>query len=153
MIVTTLENLPHQMALSPNMRKALEYLKSVKPEGLQPGQIEIDGKNVYVMIQAYETRPADAAVRLEAHRNYIDIQYVAAGEEAMGWAHIDALQNPTAYNAEKDVWYGTLPVTGITQVQVMPGQATVFFPEDAHAPKLAVGAPVNVLKIVVKVRV
>jgi len=153
MIVTTLENLPRQMALSPNMRKALDYLKNVQTAGLQPGQIEIDGKNVYVMIQAYETHPANAEVRLEAHRNYIDIQYVAAGEEAMGWAHIDALQNPTAYNPEKDVWYGTLPASGMTLVQVMPGQAAVFFPEDAHAPKLAVAAPVNVLKIVVKVRV
>ena len=153
MIVTTLENLFHQVALSPNMRKALEYLKTVQTAGLQPGQIEIDGKNVYVMIQAYETRPADAAVRLEAHRNYIDIQYVASGEEAMGWAHIASLQNPTAYNPEKDVWYGTLPTSNMTQVQVMPGQAAVFFPEDAHAPKLAVAAPVNVLKIVVKVRV
>jgi YhcH/YjgK/YiaL family protein len=153
MIVTALENLSHQMAMTPNMHKALEYLKSVKVAGLQPGQVEIDGKNVYVMIQAYETRPADAEVRLEAHRNYIDIQYVATGEEAMGWAHIAALQNPMAYNAEKDVWYGTLPAAGMTQVQVMPGQAAVFFPEDAHAPKLAVAAPVNVLKIVVKVRV
>ena len=71
----------------------------------------------------------------------------------MGWAHIAALQAPTPYNAEKDVWYGTLPVSGMTLVQVMPGQAAVFFPEDAHAPKLAVAAPVNVLKIVVKVRV
>jgi biofilm protein TabA len=153
MIVTKLENLSHQVALSPNMSKALEYLKNVQTAGLQPGQIEIDGKNVYVMIQAYETRPAAAEERLEAHRNYIDIQYVAAGEEAMGWAHIDALQNPTAYNPEKDVWYGTLPASGMTLVQVAQGQAAVFFPEDAHAPKLAAAAPVSVLKIVVKVRV
>ena len=153
MIVTTLENLSHQMALSPNMRKALEYLKNVQPAALQPGTVEIDGKNVYAMIQVYATNLPAAEVRLEAHRNYIEIQYVAAGEEAMGWAHIDALQNPTAYNPEKDVWYGTLPVSGMTLVQVMAGQAAVFFPEDAHAPKLAVAAPSNVLKIVVKVRV
>jgi len=153
MIVTALENLPHQIAISPNMHKALEYLKNVPAAGLAPGQVEIDGKNVYVMIQAYETRPAADEERLEAHRNYIDIQYVAAGEEAMGWAHIAALQNPTAYNPEKDVWYGTLPAAGMTRVQVMAGQAAVFFPEDAHAPKLAVAASANVLKIVVKVRV
>jgi biofilm protein TabA len=145
MIVTSIENLFHQMAM--------DYLKNVRPADLQPGQIELDGKKVYVMIQAYETRPAGAEVRLEAHREYIDIQYVASGEEAMGWAHINSLQNPTAYNPEKDVWHGALPANSLTLVQVQAGQAAIFYPEDAHAPKLAVSQPAAVVKIVVKVHV
>jgi len=153
MIITSLENLSHQLAMTPAMQKALDYLKNVHPADLQPGQIELDGKNVYVMIQAYETLPVAPEVRLEAHRNYIDIQYVASGKELMGWAHIAALRNPTAYNPEKDVCHGTLPANEMSLVQVSAGQAAIFYPEDAHAPKLAVSKPEAVVKIVVKVRV
>jgi biofilm protein TabA len=153
MIVTTLENLSHHMAMTPSMQKAIDYLKSTHPADLQPGQVELDGKNVYVMIQTYETRPITPEVRLEAHREYIDIQYVACGIELMGWAHIDAIQNPTAYNAEKDVCYGTLPANDMSLVQVAEGQAAIFYPEDAHAPKLAASKPAAVVKIVVKVHV
>jgi biofilm protein TabA len=153
MIVTSLENLSHQIAMTSALKKAMDYLKNVHPADLQPGQVEIDGKNIYAMIQAYETRPASAEVRLEAHREYIDIQYVATGVEVMGWADIHALQNPTEYNAEKDVWHGTLPASEMTAVRVAAGKAAVFFPEDAHAPKLAVSSPTPVLKVVVKVRV
>jgi biofilm protein TabA len=153
MIVTSLENLPDQMAMTPAMQKAVDYLKNVHPAELQPGQVELDGKNVYVMIQTYETRPITPEVRLEAHRDYIDIQYVASGEEWMGWAHIHSIQNPTAYNPEKDVFYGTLPANGMSLVQVLAGQAAIFYPEDAHAPKLASSKPAGVVKIVIKVHI
>lgn len=153
MIVTTLESLSHQMVMTPAMQKAVDYLKSVRPADLQPGQVELDGKNVYVMIQTYETRPITPEVRLEGHRDYIDIQYVASGKELMGWAHIDSIQNPTAYNAEKDVCYGTLPANDMSLVQVSEGQAAIFYPEDAHAPKLAASKPAAVVKIVLKVHV
>jgi YhcH/YjgK/YiaL family protein len=41
----------------------------------------------------------------------------------------------------------------MTPVRVAAGEAAVFFPEDAHAPKLALSTPEPVLKVVVKVRV
>jgi biofilm protein TabA len=153
MIATTLEFIPRQMAMSADLQKALDFLKQANLAELQPGRIEIDGQNVYALVQAYETLPITASVKFEAHRQYIDIQYIASGEEVMGWADLKALQDVTAYNPEKDVLHGMLPAGEMTPVRVAAGQAAIFWPEDAHAPKLAVSSPAPVKKVVVKVRV
>ena len=154
MIVAALKDLSHQIALSPAMQQALDYLNHVQTSTEpQSGRVEIDGKRVYALYQDYETIPAGAEVRFEAHRQYIDIQYITSGEEMMAWTNIDTLQNPTEYNPEKDVLHGTLPAATSTPVRVTAGQAAIFYPEDAHAPKLACSTPTAVHKIVVKVQI
>jgi biofilm protein TabA len=153
MIVAALDDLPAQMAGSARMKKAMDFLQANRTaEGLGE-RVEIDDKDVYAMFQVFETVPPGAEIKLEAHRQYIDIQYIVSGEEVMGWAHVSELHGATPYNPEKDVFEGTLPAARLTPVLVKPGQAAVFFPEDAHAPKLAAGQPARVKKIVVKVRV
>jgi biofilm protein TabA len=153
MIVADLENLAAQASPAANLRRGLEWLKENCARADLPERIDIQGKDLYVLVQAYETQPAGAEVRLEAHRNYIDIQYVVSGEEMMGWGPVRALRDATPYNPEKDVFHGLLPAAEMTSIQVRAGQAAIFYPEDAHAPKLAVAQPVAVRKIVVKVRV
>jgi biofilm protein TabA len=153
MIVAALEYLAGQAVSPAGLKKGLAWLKEHGGDASLPERVEIDGKAVYALVQTYETIPAGAEVKLEAHKNYIDIQYIVSGEEMMGWADVRALRQPTAYNPDKDVFHGTLPVIEMTPVQVHPGQAAVFYPEDAHAPKLAVTEPQTVRKIVVKVRV
>ena len=153
MIVAELNHLAAQVPLTPAMQKAIDFLANLLASGLQPGRIEIDGANLYALIQVYDTAPAGDEVRLEAHQQYIDIQYIAAGEEAIGWAPVTVWHNPTAYNSDKDVWYGTLPAQEITSVRLTTGQAAVFYPEDAHAPKLACASLQPVTKVVVKVHI
>ena len=153
MLVTALENIPQQAALTPRLRKALDFLNNAHPSELPPGRVEIDGADVYALVQAYETETAEAEVEMEAHRKYIDVQYIASGEEMMAWAHLTDLRSPSAYNPEKDVLHGMLPAGETTPVRVSAGQAAIFYPEDAHAPKLSVSSPCAVKKVVVKVRV
>jgi biofilm protein TabA len=151
MIVAALSHLPGQTTQSARMQQALAWLQANCSNPDLPARIEIDGKAIYAMVQEYETAAAGGLVKCEAHRAYLDIQYIATGEEMMGWAALDTLQNPTAYNPDKDVLFGEVAAAALTPVQVRAGQAAIFFPEDAHAPKLAVGAPCAVRKIVVKV--
>jgi YhcH/YjgK/YiaL family protein len=153
MIVAALEYLAGQAVSPAGLKKALEWLQEHAADALLPERVEIDGKAVYALVQAYETIPAGAEVKLEAHKRYIDIQYIVSGEEMMGWADVRALRQPTAYNPDKDVFHGLLAASEMTPVQVRAGQAAVFYPEDAHAPKLAVSTPTAVRKIVVKVQV
>jgi YhcH/YjgK/YiaL family protein len=153
MIITDLEHLPQQVNLTVAVQNSLKFLQDPHSADLQAGRVEIDGKTVYAMIQAYETLPAGSEVKFEAHRQYIDIQYMAAGEEVMGWVALEELPATTPYDAEKDVVHGLLPPGKMTPVRVRAGQAAVFFPEDAHAPKLAVSTPAPVKKIVIKVAV
>jgi YhcH/YjgK/YiaL family protein len=47
---------------------------------LEPGVVEIDGKNIFAQIIDLTTRDA-AENRPEVHRRYLDIQFLAWGEE------------------------------------------------------------------------
>jgi len=152
MIVAALEHLPAQAAQNAAMQKAWDWLLANRANPDLPARVEIDGKAVFALVQAYETAPAGETVKCEAHRQYLDIQYIVSGEEMMGWAPLDALGSLTAYNPDKDVLFGEVPSSALTPVQVRAGHAAVFFPEDAHAPKLAVGTPCAVRKIVIKVQ-
>ncbi len=153
MIVAELDELAKQLALTPALQKALDFLGAHrKGEGLAE-RVEIDGAAVYALVQEFETVPAAAEIDFEAHRLYLDIQYVVSGEELMGWAPLSELTGAGAYNPAKDVLHGMFPAAAMTPVRVKAGQAAVFFPQDAHAPKLAGDRPGWVKKIVVKVAV
>jgi biofilm protein TabA len=152
MIVTALDHLVQQTVQTPAMHKALVWLQANCSNPDLPGRVEIDGKEVFALVQAYETKRAGEVLSFEAHRKYIDIQYICTGEEMMGWAPLDALQNATAYNPDKDVLEGDVLAKEMTPVLVRAGHAAIFYPEDAHAPKLAAGMPGAVRKIVMKVK-
>ena len=151
MIVTDLEHAPQQMALTPALQKALDFLWSVRGQILTDGRVEIEGEQVYALVQSYETRSGEP--KFEAHRKYLDIQYMSDGEEVIGWAFIDRMAVDVAYDAVKDVCLGRVPAGEMCSVRLYAGQLAVLYPSDAHAPRIAAGEPVSVKKIVVKVAV
>ena len=151
MIVAKLEQIAQQAALSPRLHKGLEFLQQLDPQGLEPGTIEVEGREVYAMVQSYTSRPVTDSPRFEAHRKYLDIQYLVSGTEAMGWAPLEQLEVNMPYNAEKDVMLGTVPAAARTLVPFTAGYAILLYPSDAHGPGLAAGEPEPIVKIVVKV--
>lgn len=87
----------------------------------------------------------------EAHRKYIDVQFVAAGVEEMGYANVDTLTVKKPYDETAD--YALFDGAG-TFVKVPTGSFTIFFPQDGHIPGSAIdGQPAAVRKVVVKVAV
>jgi len=150
MIVTDLARLEEQTALSTAMRRALDFLRRAQIQNLADGRIEIDGDQVYAVVQSYETLESNEW-RFEGHRRYIDLQYIAAGEEIIGWASLERATITALYDESKDVWLGTVSPNAITPVRLSARQVAVFYPADAHAPKHSAGAPMRVKKIVVKV--
>jgi biofilm protein TabA len=153
MIVTKLDELLHQCAEHPSLLKAVEFLQGVQGQELEDGRIEIDGKKVYALVQSYLGKTEIHQPRLEAHRRYIDVQYLVSGKELFGWAPLEAMAESDEYNEEKDVVHGNAAEDALTLVRLSPGQLAVVFPEDAHAPGLADGTPAPVKKIVVKVAI
>jgi len=153
MIVTHLTNAREQMALTPGMRKALDFLNDASGKELPDGRVELDGNRVFALVQSYQTLPAGDEVLFEAHRDYIDVQYVARGREIMGWAPAEQLASRVAYDPANEAWLATLPAQVATFVRLEAGYIAVLHPADAHAPRLAAGAPAGVKKIVVKVAV
>jgi YhcH/YjgK/YiaL family protein len=152
MIATDLMHIERQVLLTPTLVKAIEFLRRPDLAALSVGRVEIDGDRVFALPQRYETAPAETP-RFEYHRKYIDIQFIVEGEEVIGWAPSGQMKITEPYDREKDVTFGTVPPDAMTPVRLRAGQLAVLYPEDAHAPRLAAGAPAKVCKIVVKVEV
>jgi biofilm protein TabA len=152
MIVDRLEEAKQYCRLHPGFDAAFDLLTSTPYDELGPGRHEVMGESLVLIIDHVETSRPDAG-RLEAHRKYIDVQYIIPGKEAVaqefGW-------RPTAtcgkaavpFDKEKDiVFFADKPELQFT---LPPGYFAVFFPGDAHAPMLASG---TIRKAVVKVAV
>jgi YhcH/YjgK/YiaL family protein len=148
MIFDTLANADFYRSLHPGFEKAFEFLKRADLATMEKGTYEIDGKNVYAMVQGGPGKKS-ADARLEAHDRYIDIQYLIEGNERIGWKpRRECITTSSAYNSEKDiVFYGDVPQTTLAFV---PGSFALFYPFDAHAPMISDG---EVRKCVVKVKV
>jgi biofilm protein TabA len=151
MIVAKLDQIAEQAAISPRLRKGLDFLQNLDPKALEPGTVEIDGSEVYAMIQSYTSRPVTENPRFEAHQKYLDVQYLVSGTEAMGWAPLDQLAVNVPYDEERDRSLGTVPASARTLVLFGAGYPILLYPSDAHSPGLAAGEPQPILKVVVKV--
>lgn len=147
MILDNIKNASLYYNLSERIQLGLKYLQETDLSKLEPGKYEIDGTNVYAAVSSYETRTMDL-VKWEAHRKYIDIQYIIEGSEKMGYSYITEMNSPTEYNEAKDVLFYQGNGDFVT---VRSGNFAIFFPEDVHAPNMAVDTPSAVKKVVVKV--
>ena len=151
MIHDTLQNSARYEVLSPRFARAFAYLRGV--DGTQAlGRHELDGDNVFALVQKYTTKAVEAAL-FEAHRKYIDVQFVQSGRETILWAPLATMREETmAYDEKKDVALWKL-VPHVTPVHLSAGHFVILFPEDAHAPTVVWETPTEVFKVVVKVRV
>lgn len=148
MILDKLENVDLYRGLNPLFAAAFDYLQKTDLNQLAPGRYEIQGKEVYAIVQEYPARKRDQG-RWEAHRNYVDLQLIVSGEEVMGFANLADLRSLSDYDAAKDVEH--LEGEGIF-FNVPQGFFTIFGTRDAHMPCLEPGRPANVRKVVLKIR-
>jgi YhcH/YjgK/YiaL family protein len=153
MIVTDLAHAREQIRHTPAMQKALDFLGTVRGQELADGRIEIDGSRVYALVQSYRTVLPGDPLSLEVHRKYIDVQYVMAGHEVIGWAPDGRLTVTSDYEEGREAWFGTVAAGQAAFVWMAAGDLAVLYPTDGHAPRLAAGGPSAVKKIVVKVAV
>jgi len=131
--------------------KAFSFLKTSDLQGLELKRYDIDGDNLYAPVSEYLTKNEEDA-KYEAHRKYIDIQYIINGKELMGVAPLSQKKDILEpYDSAKDIEF--LTVTGGENYLALPGRFFIFFPEDAHRPGLKDGENSPVRKIVVKVKV
>ena len=134
--------------VNPRMHKAFALSASTDWTTMEPGIHELDGKDIYVNVMERELKQKPDA-KLEVHNEYIDIQVLISGrEESFGWSERKDLKLPQGeFDAEKDIqFFDDVPQTYYT---LRPGQFTVLFPEDGHAPMVGEG---TMRKIIVKVR-
>jgi len=150
MIAAELREVERQAPATPGLRQAFAFLRRPDVAALPDGRHPIDGDRVFALVQRYET-VAEQAPRFETHRRYVDVQYLVAGEEVIGWAPAARLAVTAPYDAAQEACFGTVAAGAWSPVLLRAGELAVLYPEDAHAPKLAARAPSSVHKIVVKV--
>ncbi len=114
------------------------------------GRYEIDGDDIYAIVAEYQSKPI-SELRFEAHKKYIDIQIVLAGEELLGVADVNSLSVEEAYSTEKDVAFYCQPKI-YTSVLLKPGLFAVLYPHDAHQPGMMTNESCNVRKLVIKIK-
>lgn len=146
MILDSLKNAGLYNSVNPRFAKTFEYLLKTDFSALADGRYEIDGDEIYMMVQERDLKkPEDAA--LEVHDRYIDIQLILEGRESFGWSDRAALSSPRGeMDTTKDIlFYDDKPSTYFT---LGPGEMAVLFPGDGHAPLVGDG---RVRKCIVKV--
>jgi biofilm protein TabA len=153
MILSNLEHISQQVVLTPNMEKALLFLRQPDVRLLSDGRVAIDGDKVFAIVSTYITRQLGEVVELEGHKKFIDIQFLANGYERIGWIPTEDVPVTVSYDENKDFWNGDLLGEQLTWVKLAAGQAIILYPSDAHAPQSADGVPALVKKIVVKVAI
>ena len=151
MIVDKIENAHLYGSISKRLAKGFKLLKDGL-EAKESGRYDVDGGGLYYMIQRYETKPVEEG-RVESHRKYIDIQFIAEGEEMIGYMPIDTLKVEIPFDAETDVAFYKPRVEDMMKVRLKAGMFCVLFPDDAHMSCRQLNGASDVTKIMVKVKI
>ena len=146
MIVCPWKALGRYAAVIPGLEEAISLVAGL--ETMEPATYPLSGGG-RVMVQRGTTLSTENA-QLEAHRDYLDIQYIVKGQEVVGWAPLETLTPAGEFNTAKDVgmYEGKCDF-----LRVGEGLCYVVFPEDAHMPSRHLDAPNEYQKIVVKLKV
>lgn len=127
----------------------MEFLKNATPD-IENGVHELNSK-VKAIVSEYETKKVNEN-GFEAHRKFIDIQYVLQGAEKVCCLPVDQLQLTTSYREENDAAFFSACSQPV-EMTIGNGFFAVFFPQDGHMPCLSFDKPQKVKKVVVKVEV
>ena len=146
MIVDSLKNCDKYVSCHDGFDKAFAFLRRASEENLSVGRYEIDGDRVFAFIQEYTSKTESS---FEAHKNYIDIQFILSGTEVMKVCDISQVKISVPYT-EDVMFFEDNERASVTVVE--SGEYGIFFPWDAHKPGLCFDTPEEVKKVVVKVK-
>ena len=114
MIFDTIDNIKNYKGLG-RVYQALEFLAKTDFNNVELGRYELDGDNIYYMVQNYDTDPNKTIS--EAHNKYIDIQFMVKGEELIGVAPVECDKTETEALPQNDVWFYECKTEPITLIE------------------------------------
>lgn len=153
MIIESLQNASKYMGVHPLFEQAFAYINNTDLNQLEPGKYEV-AEGLLAIISVAPGKTAEASLaKFECHNKNIDIQLCIKGHERIGWKPRQKCVTPNGeYSDEKDVqFFHDAPDM---YFDLTDGQFAIFFPEDVHAPMIAINestAPIR--KLVMKVRI
>lgn len=149
MIIDRIENAKLYHNLNQKIKMALDFLQNTNLDSLKEGRYEIEAEDIFAIVVEYKTKNKEVS-EWEAHKKYIDIQYVVKGKELIGYKNIDSMIQKTEYDNKKDIFF--LDGDG-DFIELKEGMLGIYFPEDVHMPGVSCKeSNNNVKKVIVKVR-
>ena len=128
------------------VQDAIVRIRSGELDSLDCGRHEWSN-GVFVTVSSYQTKESGM---YEAHRKYIDIQYILDGSERIDVADVEKMRITQDYAEDKDLVFGEAEGT---PYYLNAGQYLVLYPEEAHRPGMKAGSVGTVKKAVIKVPV
>ena len=130
--------------------RGLEYLRDTNFYKLEPGGYEIDCSEIFALVQEYQPVPKGEK-KPEAHRKYLDIQYVFQGSEIISYSLKNQMNEVLEDRlAEQDLLFFK-SVQNEMDLILTQGMYTILFPQDIHRPGCRYGEGGRVKKVVVKI--
>lgn len=146
MIVCPFKDLKRYASVIPGLEEAIAAVEAVK--SLEPATVPLSNGGKILVQQG--TTKSCVGQEIEAHREFLDIQYIVTGEETVGWAPIDTLTPSGEFDTAKDKGM----YTGKNYpMEIAEGYCYVVYPEDAHAPSVHLDEAHNIIKMVIKLEV
>lgn len=149
MIANNIKNAHFYYNIDKKYQTALEFLQNTDMKNLENGKYSIQGENIYIIVQEYQTKPENEG-KLEAHQKYTDIQYIITGKEKLGYLDIDNFSPSTFYDTDKDIIFGE---GNCDFIKAEEGDFVIFTPQDAHMPCISINEPLQVKKAVIKIKI
>src|SRR5258705_5961186 len=100
MIIDRIINLHLYLPVNTKFKRAFDYIHQAEASDIPIGRHEVDDEKMYALVEQYNTKLKEDG-RWEAHRRYIDLQYIVKGTESFGYANLSRL-NQGEYDACKD---------------------------------------------------
>jgi len=149
MITDHISHAQNYFGLGERIKRALQYLIETDFSQVETGKYILDGEKVFALVQEYFTQPEENC-NLEAHKEYIDIQFMVEGEECIGYELHKSQEIAVPYKASDDCWlFNGDP----DLIRYTKGMFVILFPQDLHMPKVISGSSIPVKKVVIKVKV
>ena len=146
MIVCPFKDLGRYAPILSGLEEAIKAVEGLTD--LTPRTIPLSDGNRIMVVAGTSKDPAGGLS--EAHRNYLDLQYIVKGEETVGWAPLETLEVAKEYDPEKDI---SMHTGHVDFVRVQAGYCYVVFPEDGHMPGVHLDEPHDFVKLVIKLKV
>ena len=133
------------------IQKGLQYLADTDFTKMEIGTYELDGKNLYALVQEMETDSVENR-KPEAHSLYVDIQYLVSGTEIIGYSAIGKSSViKEDLRPDNDVAFYETPLKE-TMLDFEEGSFAIFFPSDIHRPGCLSGKKTKIRKVVMKIK-
>ncbi len=133
----------------PVLRESLFWLQQ-NAGSADLGDHQLGVAGWYANVHRYTTGP-EAECQWENHRNTVDIQFLVEGNEGIRWVEAGLLGPPMNYLEDLDRQeFGPFRAIG-SFLHLRPGMFAIFFPGEAHCPKILLDKPSFLRKVVVKI--